>query len=301
MVENQSFCPLYKSYDAGESPAALNVFIALINGVFSILALISNLLVIFVICKRPALRTSWHVLLASQASSNVAVSLLAQPSLIALQIEDMLGDTDGYCTAQMINIAASVIFILTTFWSVLGMAVNQFLSLQFPTWYNAAITFKRVTILVLLAWLVAMLAFALRFALGFTRRLFFVAILIAAFLMLLTLFFSIKNYHKIRGYLMQVQQQLEAPTSVPPVVTPNVSRHQKTAATVFSILATCFVTHIPLFTTFVIAYLLDWSEARNNAFIITLTVAYSCSCLCSVIYFRQNGEIRQEVLHLLSC
>ena len=299
MVENRYLCPLYKSHDATESPAALNVFIALINGVFSLLALITNLLVIFVICKRPPLRTSWHVLLASQASSNVAVSLLAQPSLIALQIEEMLGNTDGYCTAQLINTAASAICILTTFWSVLGMAVNQFLSLQFPTWYIPAITSRRVTILVLLAWLVTMLAFVLCFALGFTGRFLFVGILAAALFMLLTLVFSIKNYHKIRGYLMQVQQQLEAPTSVPPVVTPNVSRHQNNARTVFSILATCFVTHIPLFATFIIAYLFDWSEARKNGFIITLTVAYSCSCLCSVIYLRRNEVIRQEVLHVL--
>ena len=299
MIENRYLCPLYKSHDATESPAALNVFIALINGVFSLLALISNLLVIFIICKRPALRTSWHVLLASQASSNVAVSLLAQPSLIALQIEEMLGNTDGYCKAQLINTAASAICILTTFWSVLGMAVNQFLSLQFQTWYIPAITSRRVTILVLLAWLVTMLAFVLCFALGFTGRFLFVGILAAAFFMLLTLAFSIKNYHKIRGYLMQVQQQLEAPTSVPPVLTPNVSRHQKNARTVFSILATCFVTHVPLFTTFIIAYLFDWSEARKNGFTITLTVAYSCSCLSSVIYLRRNEVIRQEVLHVL--
>ena len=298
-MENRYSCPLYKSHDAGESPAALNFFIALINGVFSILALISNLLVIFIIFKKPTLRTSWHALLASQASSNVAVSLLAQPSLIALQIEEMLGNMDGYCTAQLINTGASIICILTTFWFVLGMAINQFLSLQFATWCTAAITFKRVTILVVFTWLVTMLAFTLCFALGFTGRLFFVTIFMAAFLMLPTLVFSIKNYHKIRGYLMQVQQQLEAPTSVPPVVTPNISHHRKNAATVFSILGTCFMTHVPLFITFVIAYLLGWSETRKNVFIITLTVAYSYSCLCSVIYFRRKEEIRQEVLHVL--
>ena len=300
MVENRYFCPLYKSHDDSESPAALNVFIALINGVFSLPALISNLLVIFVIYKRPALHNSWHVLSASQASSNAAVALLAQPSLIALQIEEILGNTDGYCTAQLINTAATVICILTTFWSVLGMAMNQFLSLEFPTWYIAEIAFRRVTILVLLAWFVTILAFVLSFVLGFTGRFLFVGILAAAFFMLLTLVLSIKNYHKIRGYLMQVQHQLEAPTSVPPVVTPNVSSHQKNAATVFSILAICFMTHVPLFTTFVIAYLLDWSEARKNAFIITLTVAYSSSCLSSAIYFRRIEEIRQEVLHVLN-
>ena len=301
MVENRYSCPLYRSHDAGDSPAALNVFIALINGVFSILALISNLLVIFVICKKPALRTSSHVFLASQASSNVAVSLLAQPSLIALQMKEMLGNTDGYCTAQLINTAASVIYILTTFWSVLGMALNQFLSLQFAAWYTATITFKRVTILVVFTWLVVMLAFVLCFALGFTGRLFLVAILMAAFLMLPTLVFSFKNYHKIRGHLIQVQQQLEVPTSLPPVITPNISRHRRNAATVFSILATCCMTHVPLFITFVIAYLLEWSEARTNVFIITLTVAYTYSCLCSVICFRRNKEIRQEVLHVLHC
>lgn len=300
MIENRYFCPLYKSHDDSESPAALNVFIALINGVFSLPALISNLLVIFVIYKRPTLHNSWHVLSASQASSNAAVALLAQPSLIALQIEEILGNTDGYCTAQLINTAATVICILTTFWSVLGMAMNQFLSLEFPTWYIAEIAFRKVTILVLLAWFVTILAFVLSFVLGFTGRFLFVGILAAAFFMLLTLVLSIKNYHKIRGYLMQVQHQLEAPTSVPPVVTPNVSSHQKNAATVFSILAICFMTHVPLFTTFVIAYLLDWSEARKNAFIITLTVAYSSSCLSSAIYFRRIEEIRQEVLHVLN-
>lgn len=300
MVENLYLCPLYNLHDVSESPAALNVFIALINGACLLLALVSNLLVVFVICNRPALRTSCHVLLASQASSNIVVSLLAQPSLIALQIEEVLGNTDGYCTAQLINIAASAICILATFWSVLGIAVNQFLALQFPTWYITAVSSKKVTILVLLAWFVTILVCALCFALGFTGRFLFVAILVAAFLMLLILVFSIKNYLKIRGYLMQVQQQLEVPTSVPTVVTPNVSPHQKNATRVFRILATCFITHTPLFTTFVSAYVLGWSEATKNGFIITLTLAYSSSCLFSVICFRRNEEIRQEVLHVLS-
>lgn len=301
MEENHYFCPLYNLHDdnVSESPAALNVIVALINGIFLFLVLISNLLVVFVICNRPGLRTCSYVFLASQAGSSIAVSLLGQTSLIAFQIEEILDNGDGFRKAQLINIAASVICILANSWSVLGMAANQYLALHFSTWYTTSITSRNVTILVILAWFVVTLTCALCFAFGITGFLLLIAMLVALLFMFLTLVLSIKNFLKIKHCLMQIQQQLEIPTDVPAVNTPNISRHQKTATTVLSILATCFITHIPLFSTFVTAYIAGWSESTKTAFIITLTIVYSSSCLYSAIYFRWNEEIRHAVLHVL--
>lgn len=301
MAENSYLCPLFILHDdnLSESPAAFNVIFALINGIFLFIVLMSNLLVVFVICRRPGLRTSCHVLVASQATSSVIVAILAQPSLIAFQVEELLGNGNGYCKAQLINIAASVICILANSWSVLGMAVNQYLALHFSTWYSTAITSKIVTVFVISAWFVITSTCALCFAFGITGLLLLIAMLVAVLFMLLTLVFSINNFIKIQKCLMQIQQQLEIPTDVPAVNTPNISRHQKTALTVFRILATFFITYISLFSTFLIAYIVGWSESTKIAFIITQTVAYSSSCLYSAIYFRWNEEIRHAVLHVL--
>ena len=302
MVENPRLCPLYNLHDDSfsESSAAFNIIVALINGVFLFIVLISNLLVVFVVCTRPGLRNTFYVFLASQASASVAVSLFAQPSLIAFQIEQILDNGNGFCKAQLINIVASAICILANSWSVLGMAMNQYLALHFSAWYTTAITSRNVTILVIMAWFVITLTCALCLAFGITGLLLLVAMLVAVSFTLLALAFSIKNKIKIQHCLMQVQQQLETPTGMQEVNnTPNVSRHQKTSATVFRTLATCLLTHIPLCSVFVTAYIVGWSESRKIAFIVTLTLAYSSSCIYSAIYFRWNEEIRIAVLHIL--
>lgn len=302
MVENPHLCPLFNLHDdsSSESSNAFNVIVALINGIFLFIVLISNLLVVFVVCTRPELRSTFHVILASQASASVAVSLFAQPSLIAFQIEEILDDGHNFCKAQLINITASAICILANSWSVLGMAVNQYLALHFSAWYTTAITSRTVAILVILAWFIITLTCALCLAFGITGLLLLVAMLVAVFFTLLALAFGVKNYIKIQHCLMQVQQQLETPTNMQEVNnTPNVSRHQKTSKTVLRTLATCFFTYTPLFTAFVTAYIVGWSESRKNAFIVTLTLAYGSSCIYSAIYFRWNEEIRLAVLHIL--
>lgn len=301
MDDPRDLCPLFflENSNSSETPAALNIFVALLNGIFLLIILISSALVVFVICHKPSLRTSSNILLASHVSASVAVSLLAQPSLIALEIEEILGDPNGYCTAQLLNIATSLIYILGSFLSVLGMSVNQYLALQFSAWHATKITSRNVAVMVILGWFVTTLTCSLNTIFGKARIFVFVVLVVAVLVMFLILVFSVKNYLIIRQCLMQVQQQLETPSNLPEVSTPNISRHQKTATTVFLILATYFVTYLPLFTIFVIAYIAGWSGPLKIAYIIALTVVYTSSALNSLICFRWNEEIRVAAFHAL--
>ena len=298
--QKDDLCPLFSpGGKTGKTSLSLTVIIILINCIFLMTTSISNLFFVVAIIKRSTLRSSSNIFLASQAGSSVVVFLLAHPSLIALQIEEVLNNDNGYCTAQLFNVATSIMCILTSFSSVLGMAINLFLSLHFPAWYATTVSSKTATTVIILTWFLIAFMTALCVTMGSARLCFFMAILAAAAIMFLILVFNAKSYLKIRKYIMQVQQQLEAPTEVPGIYTPDISRHQKTAALVFCILTTSLLTYIPLFSTLITAYITAWTTVTKSSFIITLTVAYSSCSINAAIYFRRNEEVRFAVLQLI--
>ena len=296
-------CPLFYpgNHDDDKTPRSLTVIIIFINCIFLLTTSISNLLVVLAVIKRSSLRSSSNIISASQAGSNIVVFLLAQPTLIAQQIEEVLDNKGGFCMAQLLNLSVTVICMLISFSSVLGMAINQYLNLRFPSWYATIATSKTTATMVVLMWILITFTSTLFVAFGFAQLSFFTTIIAATAIIILTVFLNIKNYFRIRKYVMQVQQQLETPNAaVPGISALNISHHQKTVALVFYILATSLVTHVPLFSTFVSTYISGWSASTKVAYIITLTVAYISCSLHAAIYFRLNKEIRQAVISLLN-
>ena len=304
LEDRDNTCPLFNKLgggNVGEIPHSLTIVIIVLNCMLLMTTSISNLLVVFVILKRSTLHlSSTNVFLASQASSSIAVFLLAHPTLMALQIKELLGNGTGYCTAQTLNISVSVICILISFLSVLAMAINQYLAVRSPTWYATKVNSKNTTTVVISIWLFIIFSTALCVTIGTAQLCFFIASIAASVLLLLALAFNVKSFLKIRQYMMQVQQRLEDPTAIQGITTTpvDISRHQKTAALVFCILATCLATHAPLFGTFISAYVAGWSASLKAAFIITLTLAYSSSSWNAAICFRWNDEVRNAVLHI---
>lgn len=300
---HDDLCPLFSLHGdkVEKTPLSFNVIIILINCIFAMTTSIPNLLIAFVIIKRSTLRSPANIFLASQASINVVVFLLAHPTLIALQTEEIVDSIGkGYCSAQLLNLSSSVICILLSFLSVFGMALNQYLDLRFPSWYSRAVTTKNVIAMCIFIWLFVVSTTTMCAVLGIAQYFFVIAIIAAVSVMFFAIVFNVKSYFKIRKYMMQVQQQLETPnTNVPEINAPDITRHQKTSALVSCIVATCFLTHAPLFITFVSAYATGWSSSTKTSFLISLTVACGSSILNAAIYLRWNEDLRQAVFHIL--
>ena len=303
MDVSHELCPLFAldKDNFSEVLTALNIFVVLLNGIFLLIILISNTLVVFVICYKPSLHTSSNIFLASQASASIAVSLLAQPSLIVLEIEEIRGNANGYCISQSITISVSIICIFVFSFSVLGIVVDQYLALQYADWHASKVTPRNTAIMVVFAWSVTTLTCSMFAAFGDTKLLVFFVIYLAVIVMFLTLPLNFKNYLRIRQYLMQVQQQLETPSNMQMyrINTPNVGRHQKVAIMVFFILVSYLITHLPFFSTLVTAHKAGWSMALKIGFTMTLTIVYISSALNSFICVRWNEEIRHAVSHIL--
>ena len=144
---------------------------AFLNSIFLLIILIWNTLVVFVICYKPSLHTSSNILLASQGSASIAVSLLAQPSLIVFELEEIRGNANGYCISQSITLAVSTICIFVFPFSVLGIVVDQYLALPYADWHASKVAPRNTAIMVVFAWSVTTLTCSMFAAFGDTKLL----------------------------------------------------------------------------------------------------------------------------------
>lgn len=288
--------------NAGKTSRSLTTAIILINCIFLMTTSTSNVLTVYVIMKKTTLRSSNNIFLASQATSSIVVFLLAHPTLIALLIDEVL-DNSGkhHCAVQVLNLSASVSCILLSFLSVLGMAFDQFLALQSPSRHTTSLTTRNITVMAISVWLFITFTSIVSAVFGIALIFFLIGIMAATVVMSLAIGFNIKSYLRIRKYVMQVQQQLETPNATfPGFQPPDIARHKKNAALVACIMATCLVTHIPLFSTFIFAFITGWTASTKTAYMILLTIAYSSCSLNAASYFRWNKEVRREVLNIFN-
>ena len=306
LIEDRRYpeCPFVNlaGDNAGKTSRSLTTAIILINCILLLTTSTSNVLTVYVIIKKTTLRSLNNIFLASQATSSIVVFLLAHPTLIALQIDKVL-DNSGrhYCTVQMLHLSASVSCILLSFLSVLGMAINQFLALRSPLLHSTTLTTRRITIVVISIWVFVAFASTLSAIFGIALISSLIGIMVATLAMFFAIFFHIKSYLRIRKFIMQIQQQLQTPNATSPgFQAPDIPRHKQNSALVACLLATCLVTHIPLFSTFIFAYLTGWTASIETACMITLTIAYSSCSLNAVSYFRWSKEVRREVLHIFN-
>ncbi|XP_009477018.2 adenosine receptor A3 [Pelecanus crispus] len=134
------------------SLGSLDVIYITMEFVIGIFAVVGNALVIWAVKLNPALQKTTFFYIVSLALTDIAMGILVTPLAVMVSLGVVIHFYSCLlvCCLMMILSHASIL-------SLLAIAVDRYLRVKLPTRYKAAITKKRICVILGLCWLVSML------------------------------------------------------------------------------------------------------------------------------------------------
>lgn len=274
----------------------VSIFFLIVNGISSITAVTSNLLVLFAILGNPSLRQSpKNLLLCSLSSSDAFVGLLSQTSFM-IKV--------GYRNATLSN--ACIFWFLSetfggigggvTFLTLFFMSIERYICLMRPLRYDAIVTKNRVVFVLASCWIFTISSALARFLiaeLGLLAHVLIPLLLISNCFIHLKIILLVRHHKRaIRDVTRHIQLNQRKAVDV--------ASRTKTALTMTYLFALFLICYTPLFCCFVIMLV----EGRvttdlHVALGVAVTVVYINSSLNPAFYCWRMREIRRAVVKLL--
>ena len=127
-----------------------------LNGFLCCIAIILNGITIHAIRKTSSLPNTLRILLLSLAFSDLGVGLLVQPLNIAFFVMEMRPNAESNPTYKITAYVQRVVvnlFYYATFFDILALSVDRFLSIYLHLRYQELVTHKRVVAVVISIWI----------------------------------------------------------------------------------------------------------------------------------------------------
>lgn len=220
------------------SDAVLYFAVCVINGVFSIITLLGNFVVLGAIWRTPSLHTPSNVFLFGLAVSDFGVGLIAQPSFVIVSVIEFVTETrlgKPWITAFVLTQA---VFVFATALTLTMVSVDRFIALTFHLKYKAIITVKRASIILFFIW-IASIAYGLAFLLLRARQHHILSAAVFSACMIINLLVYLIIYRIARRHHDQIQAQEQVQVRQENG-TLNMSRYRKSVINIF-LLSTLFV------------------------------------------------------------
>ena len=137
----------------GISPAWY-IFSCVLNSVFTVTAIMINLLVLVAIRRTPSLHSPSSTLLLGLVLSDLGVGVIVHPLFFTLTLGKVSQNKDLFCEAGIaIEVAANALCIISLL-TVTAVSVDRYLALKLHLRYNQLITIKRVILVIGIIWIV---------------------------------------------------------------------------------------------------------------------------------------------------
>lgn len=139
-------------FDIGESSLAWYIFNCVINAIFSMIASLSNLLVLVAIRRTPSLHTPSGTLLFGLALSDLGVGLIVHPLFFMQILAKVIRHKSLFCeTGISVEITANALCIVSLL-TVTTVSVDRYLALRLHLRYKELVTNKRAILLLVCVW-----------------------------------------------------------------------------------------------------------------------------------------------------
>ena len=289
MTEARNF---YSSYIA----------LCVLNGFLCCIAIILNGITIHAIRKTSSLPNTLRILLLSLAVSDLGVGLLVQPLSIPYFVLEMgpnAGSNPMYKITSSVQKVVVNLFYYATFFDILALSVDRFLSIYLHLRYQELVTHKRVVAVVISIWIsssfISSIHFwitndIIRYAIYLTIEL---ACLLTTTLLYCKIYLAVKR-HKRQIQALQIQQQAQNETV-------GYRGRFKTAIGAFYIYLVFLACYLPhncsyVFRVITGSYSLD--GLVNHLVRYTLTLTWLNSSLNPLIYSWKMKQIRLTIKNI---
>lgn len=274
----------------------VSIFFLIVNGISSITAVTSNLLVLFAILGNPSLRQSpKNLLLCSLSSSDAFVGLLSQTSFM-IKVGYRNATLSDACIFWFLSETFGGIGGGVTFLTLFFMSIERYICLMRPLRYDAIVTKNRVVFVLASCWIFTISSALARFLiaeLGLLAHVLIPLLLISNCFIHLKIILLVRHHKRaIRDVTRHIQSNQRKAVDV--------ASRTKTALTMTYLFALFLVCYTPLFCCFVIM-LVEGGVTTDLHFAlgVAVTVVYINSSLNPAFYCWRMREIRRAVVKLL--
>ena len=220
-----------------------NIIISTLNALLAITAFLGNILIIVALQKAPSLHPPAKVLLGCLASTDLCVSLIAQPVYVYLILSP---EHSKHCYySGILSNTTGVIFCGVSLLTLTAISVDRLLALSLGLRYRQVVSLRRIWALVVAFWLSST---ALAIILLFNSL---VAIYIMCILVVLCIVTSTFCYTKIyltlRPHQTQVHGHVHQGQPNGGGIPLNIARYRKTVFSSLSVQIALVVCYLPYF------------------------------------------------------
>ena len=299
-MSKKSTCDLHVRhyYSISEVEVPYSIFIAncVFNACLSYTAIMLNIVTIHAIRKTSSLPRTLKTLLLSLSVSDVGVGLLIQPFAILLQVKGLQESYPACSTYKVFEILL-VLFSKASFYGVIAISVDRFLTIRLHLRYQELVTHKRVVVAVILIWVLSAFVSSMVLWVPPDNRLLVLSISTVIGLLLTTLIY-IRIYSAVRHHKNQIQV-LQAQHAVQTGEIANFAGLIKSVVGIFYIYLVFLVCYLPMFISLAALRIYHLSTALNRSLLFSVTLVFVNSSLNPVIYSWRMRHIRNVVMNIL--
>lgn len=274
----------------------VSIFFLIVNGISSITAVTSNLIVLYAILANPSLRQSpKNILLCSLSSSDAFVGLLSQTSFM-IKVGYRNATLSKSCIFWFLSETFGGIGGGVTFVTLFFMSIERYICLMRPLRYETIVTKNRVLFVSVSCWVFTVSSALGRFLiqdLGLLTHVLIPLLLVSNCFIHLKIILLVRHHKRaIRDATRHIQSNQRKAADV-------VSR-TRTALTLTYLFVLFLACYTPLFCCFVI--MLVEGRLTTNLHValgVSVTVVYINSSLNPAFYCWRMQEIRRAVIKLL--
>ena len=276
---------------------AFMVAICALNVVFSLVAVLGNILIIRALLKASSIPTNLKTLFCSLAFSDLAVGLFAQLSSSTITTVILIMKVDGNNNFEFFcPIILSVYYFFTFFLAsaslltVTAITVDRLLSVSLHLRYYELVTTRRVAVLLVLLWVISIAA-AFAF-ISLPKHSEIVTIVMGCIAVLFTSCAYARIYQVVWHHKIRIRCELQQTSDHS--VRAGLLRQQKSALDVFLVYVVFVVCYLPHVFVSMIP-LVDSSFAVGVYHHTTTFLIFLNSALNPILYCWRYREIRQNV------
>lgn len=279
-----------------------NVFIVLcaINVISSVIATITNTLVMTAIWKTPSLHESSSVMLFFLAVTDLSVGLLVQPCYVTYLVSVLVKDHNIYDVMFLIKKRLSSLLSLMSMMTVAAISVERYLTLALHLRYDALVTSRRCIVACLSLWVVPTTLTVLSFW-NAQKPSFRIIVSVCRFVFGLSSLIAIPTiqcriFAVLRRHLQQIQDHNNMASRIHGLPRIDFVKYRKSVFAMLYVVIAAFVSYVPYGICFaVLSYSGETLESRL-ALETTLTVVFLNSSLNPFIYCWKIREIRCYII-----
>ena len=265
------------------------------NLVFSVVAVLGNLLVIHALWKSSSIPATVKKLFLSLALSDLAVGMLPQLMwgiIIAVMLSKTSNGDSNFASFCPVIVTACYFFAFflcsASFFTIAAIAVDRLLAISLHLRYHELVTSKRINMVLIMLWLTSGVTASISILFPVANK------IIATFqviLLLLTTVAYIRIYKVVRYHRIQIQSQLQLQN----FEVEDLHRQKKSAWNALIVYVTFLFCYLPFYVSVLFVLINTEGMSPLIANYATLLVIFLNSSLNPLVYCWRYREIRNVV------